>query len=84
MAEEGFIVREDVDLLVGWIFVVMQASAIGNVRILELEIDSIARAIFQSFSRQINAVLLELNFVFVHIFVVDPDLRDLLTLKVQE
>ena len=73
---------KDVDLLIGGVLVEMQPSTVGHVSILELEVDSICRSSFQSFCGQVDSVLLELDFFFCNLLVIDCNVRDFLSLEV--
>ena len=82
MTEEWLQVGKDVDLLICWVLIVVQASTIGYIGVFELEPNSIRHASIQSIRGKIYAMFLEFNFVFCHFFIVDANLRDFLTLKV--
>lgn len=62
MAEEGFEVRKDIHLSIFGVFVVVQAGAVGDIRVSEVELHFVILAHSKTVHRQINPMLLKLNF----------------------
>lgn len=61
MAIERFEVRKDIHLFVLWIFIVVQASAVGDISVFEMELNFIILAHIKNVHRQINPVSFKFN-----------------------
>lgn len=62
MAEERFEVRKDIHLSIFGVFVVVQAGAVCDIRVSEVELNFVILAHSKSIHGQINPMLLECNF----------------------
>lgn len=62
MAEERLEVRKDIHLSIFGVFVVMQAGAVGDIRVSEVELNFVILAHSKTVHGQINSVFLKFNF----------------------